>query len=179
MFTPTTTDSRQGFDGGWGNVGCNFDYSNGLLLSADGSTLLTGEDVILERWAEYFNSVLNRPSTINDNTINRLPQVECNVLLGDFPAVSETTKAIQNPSSGKAPGLDAIPAEINKAGGQPMAEKLTELFHCMWRKEAIPQEFKETSIVDLYKWKGNAQVCENHRSISLFSIAGKILAKSY
>ena len=58
-----------------------------------------------------------------------------------------------------------------------MAEKLTELFHCMWRKEAIPQEFKDASIIHLYKRKGNPQVCDNHRGISLLSIIGKILAK--
>ena len=56
-----------------------------------------------------------------------------------------------------------------------MAEKLTELFHCMWRKEAIPQEFKDASIIHLYKRKGNAKVCENHRGISLLSSAAKIL----
>ena len=55
--------------------------------------------------------------------------------------------------------------------------KLTELFQCMWRKEAIPQDFKDASIIHLYKRKGNPQVCENHRGISLLSIAGKILAK--
>ena len=77
--------------------------------------------------------MLNRPSTINDNyAINRLPQDE-------FPPVTETTKAIQHLSPDKAPGADAIPAEIFNAGGQPMAEKLTGLFHCMWRMEAIPQ----------------------------------------
>ena len=43
------------------------------LLSADGSTLLTDKDDILKRWAEHFNSVLNRPSSVNDNAINRLP----------------------------------------------------------------------------------------------------------
>ena len=37
------------------------------LLSADGSTLLTDKDVILKRWAEHFNSVLNRQSSVNDN----------------------------------------------------------------------------------------------------------------
>ena len=59
-----------------------------------------------------------------------------------------------------------------------MAEKLTELFQCMWRKEAIPQDFKDASIIHLYKRKGNPQVCDkNHRGISLLSIAGKILAK--
>ena len=58
-----------------------------------------------------------------------------------------------------------------------MAEKLAELFQCMWRKEAIPQGFKDASIIHLYKRKGNPQVCDNHRGISLLSIAGKPLAK--
>ena len=47
----------------------------------------------------------------------------------------------------------------------------------MWRKEAIPQEFKDATIIHLFKRKGNPQVCDNHRGISLLSIAGKILAK--
>ena len=93
------------------------------LLSADGSTLLTDKDVILKRWAEHFNSVLNCPSSVNDNAINRLPQIECNVLLDEFPTVTETRKAIQHLLSCKAPGTDAIPAEVYKADGLPMTEK--------------------------------------------------------
>ena len=58
-----------------------------------------------------------------------------------------------------------------------MAEKLTELFQYMWRKEAIPHDLKDASIIHLYKRKGNPKVCDNHRGISLLSIAGKILAK--
>ena len=67
-----------------------------LPLCADDSTLLTEKDAILERWAEHFHSVLSRPSTISDNASNRLPQVECNVRLDEFQAVTETTKAIQH-----------------------------------------------------------------------------------
>ena len=48
------------------------------LLSADGTSLLTDKEVILKRWAEHFDSVLNRPSSINDEAIDRLQQVECN-----------------------------------------------------------------------------------------------------
>ena len=81
--------------------------------------------------------MLNRTSSINEVAIDRLPQIECNVLLDEFPAFIETRKAVQQLSSGKAPGADTIPAEVNKAGELPMAEKLTELFHCMWRKAAI------------------------------------------
>ena len=57
------------------------------LLSADGSTLLTD---ILKRWAEHLNSVLNRPSSINEDAVDRLPQIQCNVLLDEFPTVMET-----------------------------------------------------------------------------------------
>ena len=103
-------------------------YGATPLLSADGSTLVIDKDAILKRWAEHFHSVLNRPSSVNDNAINRLPQIECNVLLDEFPTVTETRKAIQHLSSGKAPGTDTIPAEVYKTGGLPMAEQLTELF---------------------------------------------------
>ena len=119
----------------------------------------------------------NRPSSVNEDAINRLPHIECNVLLDEFLNVVERKKSIQHLSSGRVPGADAIPVEIYKAGGLTMTEKLTDLFQCMRRNEAIPQEFKDASIVHLYKRKGNPQVCENHRGISLLSIAGKILAK--
>ena len=129
----------------------------------------------MKSWAEHFDSVLNRPSSINDDAINRLQQVDCNLLLDEFPTVSETVKAIKLLSSGKAPGSDAIPVEIYKAGGTPVAKKVTELFHIMWRKEA-----KDASVIHLFKRKGNPQLCENHRGISLLSIAGnaeKVLAR--
>ena len=147
------------------------------LLSADGTSLLTDKEAILKRWAEQFDSVLNRPSSINDDAIKRLPQVECNLLLDEFLTVAETVKAVKLLSSGKAPGSDAIPAEIYKAGGTPVAKKMAELFHIMWRKEAIPQEFKDVSIMHLFKRKGNPQLCDNHRGISLLSITGKVLAR--
>ena len=47
----------------------------------------------------------------------------------------------------------------------------------MWRKEANTQEFKDATIIHLFKRKGNPQVSDNHRGISLLSIAGKILAR--
>ena len=103
--------------------------------------------------------------------------MECNLLLDEFPAAAETVNAIKLLSSGNAPGSDAIPAEIYKAGGTPVAKKMAELFHIMWRKEANPQEFKDESITHLFKRKGNPQLCNNHHGISLLSITGKALAR--
>ena len=147
------------------------------LLSADGSTLITEKEAILQRWAEHFDGVLNRPSSINEEAINRLPQVDMNESLAEPPTSKETLKAIDLLSSGKAPGADSIPAEVYKAGGPGLVEKLTELFCAMWSQKCIPQDFKDASIIHLYKRKGNRQACDNHRGISLLSIAGKVLAR--
>ena len=147
------------------------------LLSADGNTLFTDKEKIFVRWAEHFNSVLNRPSSINNEAINRLPQVPINEALDDPPTLLETQKAIRLLSSGKAPGSNSIPAEVYKEGSSAMTEKLHRLFLLMWQQETIPQEFKDASIIHLYKQKGKHQVCDNHQGISLLSIAGKILAR--
>ena len=87
------------------------------MLSADGNTLLTDTEVILQRWAENFNSVLKRPSSINEDAIDRLQQIECNVLLDLFPTVMGTRKEVPQLSSVKAPGADTNPAKVYKAGG--------------------------------------------------------------
>lgn len=46
----------------------------------------------------------------------------------------------------------------------------------MWQNETVPQDLKDAQITHLYKRKGNRQACNNHRGISLLSIAGKIFA---
>ena len=147
------------------------------MLSADGSTLITDKNDILERWAEHFDCVLNRPSSINDEAIQRLPQVPVNPDL-DIPLTEdEVAKAIKQMSAGKAPGPDAIPAEVFKSGGHSLLRKLRDLFQSFWESETLPQEFKDATIVHIYKRKGNKRSCDNHRGISLLSIAGKILAR--
>ena len=88
---------------------------------------MTDKDAVFKMWAGH---IVCAQSTINDNT-NILPPVEYNRLLVEFQTVTETTNTIRLLSSDKAPGSDIIPEEIYKAGGQPMAEKTTELFHCM------------------------------------------------
>jgi len=139
--------------------------------------LLTEKKQILERWAEHFNQVLNCPADINDEAITRLPQKEINQDLDNLPTEEEVTKAIKQLSCGKAPGSDAIPAEVYKAGGPVMVQKLTELFQSMWNKRKVPQQLKDASKVHIYKRKGNHQSCDNHRGNSFLPRAGKILAR--
>ena len=150
--------------------------SRSPLLNGDGTTLITDKPAILNRWAEHFSAVLKRPADINAEAIARLTQVETNTDLDRAPSEEEVKKAIKQLSTGKAPGADAIPAEVCKHGGDTLLQKLTDLFCRMWDEEVISQQLKDASIIHLYT-KGNRQLCDNYRGISLLAIAGTILAQ--
>ncbi|BHF65141.1 hypothetical protein SprV_0200815000 [Sparganum proliferum] len=47
----------------------------------------------------------------------------------------------------------------------------------MWRQGEVPEEFKDATIVHLYKRKGNLQLYDNHRGIPLLNIVGKNFAR--
>ena len=111
------------------------------LLSADGNSLLTDKEAILKRWAEHLNGVHNRLSSMNDEAINRLPQVEYNPLLDELPTVSETVKAIKLLSYGR---LQDQMQYLQKSTKQEVLQlqRNWRLFqsYLMWRKEATPRE---------------------------------------
>ena len=72
---------------------------------------------------------MNRPSTVNDEALDRIPQAKINEALADLSQLAEIEKAISSLSSGKAPGDDGIPAEIFAIGGPALANKLLELVY--------------------------------------------------
>ena len=80
-------------------------------------------------------------------------------------------------SEWQGPWCGCHPRRNLKKGGPKLITKLTEPFKIMLHQECIPQEFKDASLVRLYKRKGNRRCCNNHRGISLISIAGKILVR--
>ncbi|BHF75286.1 hypothetical protein SprV_0501838200 [Sparganum proliferum] len=90
VHTPTADASRARVDA------TNFIEA---FLSAGGGTLLTEKTIILQRWADHFRSVLNRPSAVSDAAIARLSQVEDNVDLDLPPSLHETIRALQQLSS--------------------------------------------------------------------------------
>ena len=90
--------------------------------------------------SEHFDrlSVLNPSSSYNDNAMKRLQKVECNVRLDEFPTVTETMKTIQQLSSGRAPGSDAIPAERSTSGIETYRVVSLDV-----EKEHYPTRFQE------------------------------------
>ena len=132
---------------------------------------------IIGRWRQHFSDLPSMTSSIAQDALDRvisLPEYSC---LDVPPTIDEITKAVRDLKNNKAPGSDDIPAEIYKHGGNTLLLRFYELFQVVWRDEEAPQEFKDASIVPIYKKKGDRADCGNYRGISLLAIAGKILTR--
>ncbi|VDL88810.1 unnamed protein product [Schistocephalus solidus] len=61
----------------------------------------------------------------------------------------------------KAEEIQGNHLDVYKHGGPRLMAELTTLFQEMWRQGQVPQDFKDATIVHLYKRKGNRQICFN------------------
>ena len=97
-------------------------------------------------------------------------RAECNPLIEEFSTVSKQWKHLAR--------LQDQMQYLQRSTKQEVLQlqRNWQLFHIMWRKAAIPQEFKDATIIHLFKRKGDPQVCDNHRGICLLSTDGKIFA---
>jgi hypothetical protein len=91
------------------------------------------------------------------------------------PSLVEVEIAIGKLKSYKSPGTDQIPAKLIKAGSETLYSEIHRLICCIWNKEELPQQWKESIIIPIHK-KGIKSGCNNYRGISLLSNAYKILS---
>jgi hypothetical protein len=67
------------------------------------------------------------------------------------PSLVEVEITIGELKSYKSPGTDQIPDELIKAGGETLCSEIHRLISCIWNKEELPQQWKESIIVPIYK----------------------------
>ena len=146
------------------------------LLSSDAKALIKDQESLSKRWREHFDILLNRPSSVDSDTLNQIPQQPVRVSLSKPPTNEEIKKAIHLAISGRASGRDGIPTEIYKAAGPDVLEAFHDVLLTVLEEEMMLDDFRDALIVSLYKKKGSKSDCGNYGGISLLSVAGKIFA---
>jgi len=76
------------------------------------------------------------------------------------PSVSEVELAIDKLKSHKSPGSNQIPTELIKAGDRTICLEIRKLISSIWKKEKLPEEWKQSIIVPIHK-KGDKTDCSN------------------
>ena len=137
-----------------------------------GKCLTEGEDKT-KRWTEYCSELYTFQNKGDPSVLICQEQTE----EGEFPILrQEVESAIKTLKCGKAAGVDNVPAELITHGGQPVVEVLHAICNKIWDTGKWPSTWTKSIIITIPK-KGNLQLCNNYRTISLISHGSKVKLK--
>ncbi|TWW59286.1 R2 Retrovirus-related Pol polyprotein from type I retrotransposable element [Takifugu flavidus] len=146
------------------------------LKSALGETI-TDRSKQLNRWVEHYSVLYASDNTVSDAALCHVERQPVMEKLDMEPTTEELSKAIDSLTCGKAPGSDGITAEVHKCGKPALLDKLHKLLCQCWREGAVPHDMRDSTIITLYKNKGDRSDCNNYRGISLLSTTGELFAR--
>ncbi|KAK3540959.1 hypothetical protein QTP86_007368 [Hemibagrus guttatus] len=132
--------------------------------------VLTSEESVQRRWKEYFEELMNEENE-REKRVEGVNSVEQKV---DKIRKDEVRKALKRMKSGKAVGPDDIPVEVWKCLGEAAVEFLANLFNRVLESERMPEEWRRSVLVPIFKNKGDVQSCSNYRGIKLMSHTMKV-----
>lgn len=122
--------------------------------------MLTEKHHVVNRWREHFNQLLNVDKHSED--VEGFPvyyDVEEQL---EPPTQDEVNKSVMHLKNNKAPGTDAITAELLKNGGSALYRRLFDLIKLIWVTEELPKEWHQGIIMPVFK-KGDKNICSNYR----------------
>ncbi|KAK3575628.1 hypothetical protein QTP86_031584 [Hemibagrus guttatus] len=140
-----------------------------VIKDRDGR-VLTSEESVQRRWKEYFEELMNEENE-REKRVEGVNSVEQKV---DKIRKDEVRKALKRMKSGKAVGPDDIPMEVWKCLGEAAMGFLTSLFNRVLESERMPEEWRRSVLVPIFKNKGDMQSCSNYRGIKLMSHTMKL-----
>ena len=132
--------------------------------------MLTEEDDMKEGWRSYFDQLMN---VENERIQSKVPAREEGrvwIVLGE----EEVRKALSKMKKWKAVGPDDIPVEAWRALEGKGVTWLTEILCRLIASEKMPDEWRHSKLIPIYKNKGDIQECGNYRGIKLMSHSLKI-----
>jgi hypothetical protein len=135
--------------------------------------LLVKDEEIKDRWREYFDKLFNGENEgrtfelddssddINRRFVRRIQEAE----IGE---------ALKRMKGGKAIGPDGIPIEVWRCLGERAVVWLTKLFNLIFWSNKMPEEWRRSILVPIFKNKGDVQNCTNYGGIKLMSHTMKL-----
>ena len=140
-----------------------------MMKDKDGK-VMTDEESVLRIWKEYYKGLMNEENE-RERRENDGERVNLEVEKISKEEVRENMKRMKN---GKAVGPDDIPVEVWKCLGEIALEFLTKLYNRTMESERMPEEWRDSILIPIFKNKGDVQSCSNYRGIKLISHSMKL-----
>jgi hypothetical protein len=120
--------------------------------------MLADTHYILNRWKNYFTQLLQCIVS------GMLRQIEIHTAEPLVPGSShlEVEIATGKLKKYKTPGTDQIPEELSQAGDKRLLCMIHRLINSIWNKEELPNQWKESIILQIYK-RGNIEALVDAR----------------
>eukprot|EP00973_Karenia_brevis_P035794 4939253-Karenia_brevis.AAC.1 len=104
------------------------------------------------------------------------PVVEPKIQWHSFhPSVERVSRAAQSVNGAKSLGPDGLSADLLQAGGETVAGQIQHIIVRTIQEEYVPCKLRGGRQSNLYKGKGDAQVCDNSRGLLISDHVGKVL----
>lgn len=128
--------------------------------------------IIAELFKNHFTVNINCNQNRNCAGLPNIPSTSHNFFL--FPTdKNEVKKIISNLSNKYSIGIDGVPAPVIKAVGDVISTPLADVINECLSSGTFPNNLKLAKIIPIHK-KGNKQLVQNYRPISLLSVFSKI-----
>lgn len=108
------------------------------------------ERKIMERWAEYFNELLNKTRHDGSDTGKDKNYTERDGEINP-PTVEEVKESVSRQKNARSPGEDGITAELIKHGDPGLVKVLHRLICKIWESEKLPEDWKTGLICPIHK----------------------------
>lgn len=125
-------------------------------------------------WEEYFKTMLTEDKTQRRNLGVGQEEERCERNEQISIAEQDIKEIIKKLKNGKTPGPDGINNELIKYGGNRVVKEIHELINQIWDMEHVPEEWGIGAIYPIHK-KGDKQICDNYRGITLLNSTYKML----
>ncbi|ONM58670.1 Retrovirus-related Pol polyprotein LINE-1 [Zea mays] len=149
------------------------DVNQVKCIKDEANQLLVKSEEIKNRWKEYFNKLFNGG---NESATIELDEPFDDNNRGFVRRIQEyeVKEALKRMKVGKAMGPDGIPIEVWRCLGDIAIVWLTKLFNTIFRANRMPDEWRRSTLVPIFKNKGDVQSCTNYRGIKLMSHTMKL-----
>lgn len=143
-------------------------FQKGVSINAckdKNGDVLTDEIMVLNRWAQHFQYLLNEDEIPTDQAKDIQSDDEDSEII---PTLRDVRRSIRKLKNNRAPGDDNITAELLKYAGEDIKTMMLKIIHFIWKSENVTEGLVCRAQIPIHK-KGDKTNCDNYRGIILLN----------